>query len=112
MEERLVRHLAFVEIADQGPGQRRIEQVGGSPCLHERSEQPVHLGQLGEAAELQEHVGRLVEFRLVERTRPAPAAVAVRFAEIEMMQRVEIRQLAVFGNRRRRLRKDGDDAEP
>ncbi len=111
VQERFVRHLAIVEIADQVPRQGRVQQVGSAPRLHERSQQPDDAGELGEAAARQEDIGGLVERHLIERAWPVPAAVAIGLAEIEMMQRDHIRQRAVFRLRRRRLRQDRDDAE-
>ncbi len=112
VEERLVRHLPIVEIADQAPRQRRVEQVSRASCLDERCKKPDDFRQLGQAAGAEKCVDHPIELDLVERAWPAPTAMAVRFAQIDMMQRLEIGQFAIFRDRRRRLRENRDDAEP
>ena len=111
MQERLVRHFTLIEIADQVPGECRVEEVRRAPSSYKGGKKPDDAGKLVAAAGAEKHVDRLVELGLVERTRPAPAAVAVGFAEIEMMQCREVGQGVIFRHRRRRLREDRHDAE-
>src|ERR1700737_3359806 len=111
MQEGFVRHFARIELAHQIPGERRIQEIGSTPRLHERRNKPIHIGQLGKAPGAQEKINRLVKFGLIESARPRPTRAAVGLTEIEMMQPREIRERAILCGGRRRFRQDRHHSE-